>query len=86
MKVYVPIPKGFHMPEGTKDGDTVDLMGEFRVEGARLCLLTLEDTPMDGDAKSEEDEYATNPGKSKFMDSYRRGMGIGEPDTSAIMS
>jgi hypothetical protein len=70
VKVTFNAPPGLHLPEGTKVGDTVELMCEIKVEpNGKLCLTSIEDAQMEAD---EKDEPA--PQGSKFMDSYNQNM------------
>ncbi len=71
MKVVFDAPKGLHLPEGTKAGDTVELLCEIKVEqNGKLCLTSIEDAQMEAD---EKDEAAPEQG-SKFADSYKQNM------------
>jgi hypothetical protein len=71
MKVTFPAPKGLHLPEGTKVGDTVELLCELKVEqNGKLCLTSIEDAQMEG--YEEKDEPP--PMGSKFEDAYKQNM------------
>lgn len=76
-KVYIPMPKGLTMPEGTKDGDTVELLTEFRLEGKRLCVLKIEDAAMGNGEDDGEDHGDEAPGGSEFEKRYNIAMGPG---------
>jgi hypothetical protein len=78
-KIYVPMPKGLHLPEGTKDGQTVELLTEFKVEGNRLCLLKIEDAGMDSEGDESGDDDTQSPDSSSFMDAYKGVMNGGGP-------
>lgn len=79
-KTYIPMPKGLQLPENAKEGDTVDLMCECRIEGDKLCVLGVEGSPTDPDEGSEGDENATpsdTGSGSKFADAYQSAMAGG---------
>lgn len=62
-------PPNLELPEGTKEGDTVEFMSEYRVEGSgKLCLVGIEGHETGGSEDSEQ------PKGDEFVDRYKSAM------------
>lgn len=62
-----PIPEGFEIPEGLKEGDTFEAMAELQVESdGKVSIVSLEgcecEDEMDGEDDESEDEYGKGKG------------------------
>jgi len=80
MKVEFPIPQGFKLPDGVKEGETFEFMAEGYIKGDMFCLSSVEGNAV-GENKEEaasKDEMATNENpeaqKGDFVDTIETGM------------
>jgi hypothetical protein len=79
MKVEFPIPQGFTLPDGVKEGETFEFMAEGYIEGDMLYVSSVEGNPV-GEKKEEApmDEMASNENpqaqEGDFVDSIETGM------------
>lgn len=79
MKVEFPIPQGFTLPDGVKEGETFEFMAEGYIKGDMLCLSSVEGNPV-GEKKEEApmDEMDSNENpqaqEGNFVDSIETGM------------
>lgn len=80
MKVEFPIPQGFTLPDGVKEGETFEFMAEGYIKGDMFCLSSVEGNPI-GEKKEEaapKDEMASNENpqaqEGDFVDSIETGM------------
>lgn len=61
-----PVPEGFEIPEGTKEGDTFEAMVELRLDaGGRLSLVSLEGCECEEEMEEEGEDEGPEGGKSK---------------------
>jgi hypothetical protein len=64
-------PAGLSLPEGTKPGDSVELMAEFCLKpNGNLCLTSIEDNAMPGYEKADEKEKEPERKPNGAMDEY----------------
>lgn len=80
MKVDFPIPQGFTLPDGVKEGETFEFMAEGYIKGDMMCLTSVEGNPV-GENKEEAapaDEMASNEKtqaqEGDFVDSIETGL------------
>lgn len=58
--VYVKIPEGYQVPEGTMEGQNFDESVTFELEKGRLCLKAINGVWLDGKA-DEADKAVPDP-------------------------
>lgn len=79
MKVDFPIPQGFTLPDGVKEGETFEFMAEGYIKGDMMCLTSVEGNPV-GENKQEapKDEMTSNEDQQakegNFVDSIETGL------------
>lgn len=78
MKVEFPIPQGFTLPDGVKEGETFEFMAEGRIEGNMLKISSVEGNPVGEKEEAPMDEMASNENpqaqEGDFVDSIETGM------------
>jgi len=80
MKVEFPIPQGFMLPDGVKEGETFEFMAEGYIKGDMFRLTSVEGNAV-GENKEEaapKDEMAQNENpeaqEGNFVDTIETGM------------
>ena len=80
MKVEFPIPQGFTLPDGVKEGEAFEFMAEGYIKGDMFCLTSVEGNAV-GENKEEaapKDEMAQNENpeaqEGNFVDTIETGM------------
>jgi len=79
MKAEFPIPQGFTLPDGVKEGETFEFMAGGYIKGDMLVVSSVEGNPV-GEQKEEApmDEMASNENpqaqEGDFVDSIETGM------------
>lgn len=63
-------PDGFQIPEGKKDGDTFSVLAEFKIQGDKLCLTSIDETEIgndEDDSAMSQTEKTYNEGVDGMM-------------------
>ncbi len=75
----IPMPEGFQLPEGVKEGDEFDAVGSFVMSGGSLILKAVDGSPIPGyeeDDMEEDDmeEEGEGGGAEDFLSGIERRM------------
>ena len=78
MKVDFPIPQGFTLPDGVKEGETFEFMAEGYIKGDMFCLVSVEGHPVGDEEAEPKDKMTSNETpqaqQGSFVDSIETGM------------
>lgn len=67
-KIEFQKPEGLELPDGSSEGDEVEMVATFRIEGEKLCLVAVEGMPVEGGEKTEPEAELPTDGTMKFED------------------
>lgn len=74
----IPMPEGFELPEGVKEGDEFDAVGSFVMSGGSLVLKSIDGSPIPGyeDDEMEDEGEMEEGGESPedFLSGIERRM------------
>lgn len=57
--ISIPIPAGFKIPQGKKDGDVIEVIAKVRPMGGKLLVDSLDGFELANDAEEEMEEAET---------------------------
>lgn len=78
--IYIPIPAGYQVPEGTQAGQTFDESVTFELEGQRLCLKAINGVAV-GDSKPDEADKAV-PDQSDLAGRYQQAQAMAQQNST----
>lgn len=74
----IPIPKGFTVPKGLKQGDTFDVSAQLRIASNGLELVMIDDVPL-AEAEMEEEEAVEDTDMAAAYEAAMAAPQVGPP-------